>query len=77
MSRPRFKGQKVITDYWLQYYTGSSLCSLCGNSGVIDTRKTAISAAGVNQGRLNWCICPNGQGLRDHANGELPEETRP
>lgn len=74
MARPRFKGQKVITDYWLENYCGN-LCTLCGNSGVIDTRRTAVSAAGYNAGRLNWCICPNGQCMRAAADGKLPEET--
>lgn len=54
---------EAVTEYWLEHYgsEGSTLCSLCGNSGVIDTRETAVSAAGVNSGRLNFCICPNGQ----------------
>jgi len=73
MARPRFKGRKIVTDYWLDHYC-DHLCTLCGNSGVIDTRKTAVSAAGYNSGRLNWCICPNGQCLRAAANGELPKE---
>lgn len=57
---------KAITKYWLDHYSNDKncLCSLCGNSGVIDTRLTAISAAGVNSGRLNYCICPNGQIMR-------------
>lgn len=53
-----------ITDYWLSHYVHKDFCSLCGCSGVIDTRNTAISAAGVNTGKLNWCICPNGQAFR-------------
>lgn len=69
MARPRFKGQKVVTQYWLEHYCGN-LCTLCGNSGVIDTRLTAVSAAGYNSGRLN------GQCGRAAAKGELPEEVR-
>ena len=59
---------------WLDYYLNQEvgLCSLCGNSGVVDTRKTAVSQAGVSAGRLNWCICPNGRTLRKQTKGELP-----
>lgn len=58
---------RAVETYWLTHYVSppaNSLCTLCGNSGVIDTRKTAISAAGVNVGCFNFCICPNGQALR-------------
>lgn len=51
-----------ITDYWLEHYC-SDHCTLCGNSGVIDSRGTT-TAGGVHVGRLNWCICPNGQAKR-------------
>ncbi len=61
-----------ITEYWLAHYVGL-LCSLCGNSGVIDTRGRARSAAGVECGRLNWCICPNGQCLRAGNGTAVPE----
>lgn len=54
-----------ITDYWLKYYLDkeTSFCSLCGQSGIINT-EGAHSPAGVKVGRLNYCICPNGQSLR-------------
>ncbi len=67
---------KAITDYWDKYYLTEeetilegvkysySMCSLCGNQGIIDTRTTAISPKGNYLGRLNFCICPNGQALR-------------
>lgn len=57
---------KRITDYWYTHYVNHKvgLCSLCGNSGRIDTRSTAISAAGVPAGKINYCICPNGQTIR-------------
>lgn len=55
----------IITEYWLEYYVNNDHCSLCGNSGVIDT--TGIKTnAGVSVGRKNWCICPNGQAHRKH-----------
>jgi len=60
---------KVIQDYFYQHYdntdvTPYGLCSLCGNMGVIDTRGRAISGAGIDAGRLNYCICPNGVEMR-------------
>ena len=54
----------AITDFWHEHYVKDGLCTLCGNQGVVDTRTTAVSPAGVSSGRLNWCICPNGQALR-------------
>lgn len=59
----------AVENYWMKYYVSdeAGLCSLCGNSGFIDTRTTAISAASVNAGRKNYCICPNGQTYRVHA----------
>lgn len=70
-----------IRDYWLLYVSDdAALCSLCGNSGIIDTRATAVSAAGVNAGRLNYCICPNGQAMRSTSwpleRGTLPVSER-
>ncbi len=57
---------KAVVDYWLKHYVSPrGHCSLCGNSGVVDTRP-AKTAAGVPSGRLNYCICPNGQILRAH-----------
>lgn len=62
---------KRVTDYWLKHYLNADnhLCSLCGNSGKIDTRTTAVSAVGVRSGSVNWCICPNGQSLRAQIDG--------
>lgn len=53
--------EKSIEDYWLKHYMGAVLCSLCGNSGIIDTRQSARQSAG----RLNYCICPNGRAMRN------------
>lgn len=53
----------VVSDYWLKHYA-TNHCTLCGNHGVIDTRATAVTPAGYWVGRLNFCICPNGQTLR-------------
>jgi hypothetical protein len=51
----------TITDLWLDEFTDSTHCDLCGNSGIIDTRATAITSAGFHAGKLHWCICPNGR----------------
>lgn len=59
-----------ITNYWLEHYC-TTCCSLCGNRGWIDTRGTRTSA-GVEVGRINYCICPNGQALR--SGGADPKE---
>lgn len=68
MNNWRKHENKAVTEYWLAHYveaeSGIGLCSLCGNTGIIDTRHSAISPAGINSGRLNWCICPNGQAMR-------------
>jgi hypothetical protein len=51
-----------ITDYWMKYYT-TAHCTLCGNHGIIDT--TGVKTPnGKEVGRINFCICPNGQALR-------------
>ena len=55
---------EAVVDYWLAHYA-DGLCTLCGNIGIIDTRERAISCADVHVGRLNFCICPNGQELRE------------
>lgn len=54
-----------ITKYWfLNYVSPSGLCTLCGNTGKIDT-VGITSAAGVLCGRINLCLCPNGQKMRE------------
>lgn len=53
----------IVTNYWLTYYAAEH-CTLCGNSGVIDTTE-ARTRAGLRVGRGNYCICPNGQSRRD------------
>ncbi len=52
----------AITKYWLEHYC-TNHCTLCGNWGFIDSTG-AKTAAGVLTGRINYCICPNGQALR-------------
>ncbi len=52
----------IVTKYWLEYYA-SHYCTLCGNTGFIDTRGVK-TPAGLEVGRINYCICPNGQIMR-------------
>lgn len=68
----RWKQNKTITKYWLDHYVNMrlQLCSLCGNTGVIDTTDTAVSPAGCKPGRKNPCICPNGQLYRQQQEEE-------
>lgn len=62
MKRPIRPKHCIVTEYWLTYYAGDH-CTLCGNLGTIDT--TAIKTpAGKPVGRVNFCICPNGQAMR-------------
>jgi hypothetical protein len=56
---------ETVSEYWLRFYC-DELCTLCGNTGVVDTRATAVSRTGISCGRLNYCICPNGQTMRSH-----------
>lgn len=62
MDNPNIKS-KPVTDYWREFYTEDKVCSLCGNRGVVDT-SGVMSPIGINVGRKNFCICPNGQDLR-------------
>ena len=56
---------KSLTNYWAEFYIQDKHCSLCGNSGVIDT--TGINTPNKKMvGRKNFCICPNGQAIRKH-----------
>jgi len=64
----------IVTQYWFDYYA-TEHCTLCGNRGVIDTRGVR-TPAGKEVGRLNWCICPNGQIMRKIEGGTPPSVPR-
>ena len=64
MSSNGIKNAKV-GDYCIEFYTNKEVCSLCGNSGVVDTTGVK-SPRGVEVGRKNFCLCPNGQAIRKH-----------
>ncbi len=72
-----------VEEYWFTYYLDDH-CTLCGNRGIIDSRASAITPAGYRVGRLNFCICPNGQALREYEAdiekefaGRPPRRTKP
>lgn len=62
MTRPISK--KQLAKLWLDEFVHKDLCGLCGNRGIIDTRHSAISPAGVRCGGTFLCICPNGRAMK-------------
>lgn len=68
MSEHAHKYCEPVVEYWLKNYVRKNMCSLCGNSGRIDTRGTR-TAAGVEVGDVHCCICPTGQVIRYHEEG--------
>jgi hypothetical protein len=53
------------TEYWAKHYLISGKgCCLCGNIGIIDTTGVR-TIEGELVGRKTFCLCPNGQHLRD------------
>ena len=69
MIRPK---HYIVTEYWHEYYSNGH-CTLCGNHGIIDTTGTKTPAGHV-VGRVNYCICPNGQAYRKASKGKPPHE---
>jgi hypothetical protein len=66
---------KTVSNYWMKHYVGSSsLCTLCGNTGHVDTTATAIPPNGGDSvGLRQPCFCPNGQAIRENkAKNEHP-----
>jgi len=67
MAKPKIRAKHyIVTNYWSAYYCNDH-CTLCGNTGTIDTIGVK-TPAGKSVGRLNYCICPNGQQIRKHNN---------
>jgi hypothetical protein len=65
---------ELVTDYvFTHYLSADNMCSLCGQRGIIDTRGVQ-TPAGYPAGRLNWCLCPNGQAMREQAGERLPAD---
>jgi len=58
---------QMLTEYWLKHYVPHGHCMLCGNNGTMDTTEIAITPAGTYVGGRTWCICPNGQKMREQS----------
>jgi hypothetical protein len=56
----------AVTNYWKEFYAVNGYCSLCGNNGIIDSDGTS-TPNNIPVGRMNFCICPNGQSMRKYA----------
>jgi len=65
MKRKITKNQ--LWDLWYEEFMNNSHCSLCGNSGKIDTRGVT-TAAGLAVGKISYCICPNGRAWKKAEN---------
>jgi hypothetical protein len=63
----------AVIAYWATYYLSRNWqCSLCGTSGVVDTRGRALNESGQDQGTLQFCFCPTGQKWREMADPSNP-----
>lgn len=64
MPKPITKNQ--MRDFWFDEFQAGGWCHLCGNHGVIDTRKgKVIDPRGVPlYGARFFCICPNGRVMK-------------
>lgn len=59
------KYKKIMSRYWLKHFCDkkTTLCKLCGNTGVIETNPK--SPTGYPLGKyVEYCICPNGRAMR-------------
>jgi hypothetical protein len=64
-----------VARYALAFYSDGG-CTLCGNSGIIDTTGTRLPR-GQFIGRRQFCICPNGQRIRWHYGSVAAYDKRP
>ena len=63
-----------LEELWFAEFTVTGMCGLCGNSGIIDTRKTLSYGKGKTRGGRFFCICPNGRKAKRLLKGQLPPE---
>lgn len=58
----------TVRNHWLRHYANGGplhLCTLCGNTGMVDTTLTAIPPnGGKSVGKRQPCFCPNGRAIR-------------
>lgn len=62
------KKNNSVTKYWLKHYINkeSGMCSLCGNTGTIILYNVRNpSGELLKSTHADYCICPNGQALRN------------
>ncbi len=62
MTRPISKNQ--FAAMWVEEFSDTGHCCICGNRGVIDTRGKLTTPAGQPCGDIVWCICPNGRVMK-------------
>ena len=55
---------------WKTRFENKDMCSLCGQLGYIDTRGLK-TPAGTEVGRLNFCLCPNGNAINLAFRGDI------
>ena len=57
---------REVSAYWAEFYSDGGYCTLCGNTGIVNTINTALTPKGEKGfGRRQFCFCPNGQHFRD------------
>ena len=54
----------VADNVWIEFVHPDGHCSLCGNSGYINTLGKLRTAAGWRVGAKSYCICPNGRAMK-------------
>lgn len=58
------KPSKYAKNMWWEFLHEKGLCGLCGNHGIVDTRRNMFTPAGVECGVRRFCICPNGRAMK-------------
>lgn len=74
MSDDRVAIDEHVRVYWLEFYC-NGYCTLCGGWGWVDTRGVK-TPDGIPVGRINYCICPHGQALRERSMRDEPSHWR-
>lgn len=64
------RANKRDSELWHEFmHPELMVCSLCGNTGLINTAGRAVSHAGIPCGGLWFCICPNGRERKKKGDG--------
>jgi hypothetical protein len=63
-----------LREFWVREFADTGHCCLCGNHGVIDTRRQVFTPAGVECGDTAFCICPNGRAMKKGSGRDKPSE---